>query len=275
MKRLRWFVVPPIAGYALWLVALWLGQRALLFPRAGVGVPSDPPRIPGLERLWVESSFGRSEAWFLPAPIPDHSPAPVLIFGHGNGEVIDQWPAALEPFRGLGLSLLLVEYPGYGRSTGSPSERSIAAAFRAAYDIIARRADVDPKRIVVYGQSLGGGAVCTLLGHRPIAAAILQSTFPSTRIFATRYFAPSFLTRDPFENAEALRQYPGPVLVIHGRRDELIPFENGLALSKAAANGRLLSYDCGHWCWDPERLPFWSDVTTFLSDAHITTPGKA
>jgi hypothetical protein len=129
---------------------------------------------------------------------------------------------------------------------------------------------VDPSSIVGYGQSLGGGAVCALARRRPLKALILQSTFTSVRPFARRYGLPSFLVRDPFDNLAAVAVFPGPVLVIHGLADELIPVENGRSLARAAAKATLREYACGHWCWDPDRLPFWSDVSDFLVAAGVS-----
>ena len=74
--------------------------------------------------------------------------------------------------------------PGYGRSAGSPSEKSITEAFLAAYDAITTRDDVDPSQVILFGRSLGGGAVCALSKYRPIKALILMSTFTSVRSMA-------------------------------------------------------------------------------------------
>jgi len=210
-------------------------------------------------------SEGRVEAWYLP-PLErtGPGPAPALIFAHGNGEIIDYWLGSLDGFRRLGMALMLVEYPGYGRSEGTPSESSITEAMVAAYDALTARPDVDPQRVVAYGQSLGGGATCALTRERPVAALIVQSTFTSLRVFARRYLMPAFLVRDTFDNLEAIRAYRGPVLVIHGRRDDLIPSEQGVALAKVAGKGLLRIYDCGHWCWYPDTLPFWADAKQFL-----------
>ena len=107
----------------------------------------------------------------------------------------------------------------------SPSE-----TFTRAYDKLAARPDVDPARIVFFGRSLGGGAVCDLAAKRPAAALILMSCFTSVRSFAIRYLAPSFLIRDPFDNLAVVRDFSGPVLVIHGDADTIVPFQFGQRL---------------------------------------------
>jgi len=102
-----------------------------------------------------------------------------------------------------------------------------------------------------------------------LRALILQSTFPSLDIFAAGYWAPSFLLRDHFNNLSTVRNFRGPVLVIHGRDDRLIPWQQGQRLAAASAHATFRLYDCGHGCWDPEHLPFWQDAMPFLLQAGI------
>ena len=165
--------------------------------------------------------------------------------------------------------MLLVEYPGYGRSTGSPSEAAIRIAMDAAYDRIAADPRVDRTRIFGFGQSLGGGAICLLAKDRTLRALILESTFPSLDIFTTGYWAPAFLLRDHFDNIAAVAHFPGPVLVIHGREDRLIPWQQAQRLASASPQSTFKLYACGHGCWDPEHLPLWRDLMPFLSKAGI------
>lgn len=205
---------------------------------------------------------------YLPPATAD-KPATAVIFGHGNGELIDYWPNELARFSEMGIGLLIVEYPGYGRSAGSPSQESISETFTRAYDKLAAHPDVDPARIVFFGRSLGGGAVCDLVAKRPAAALILMSCFTSVRSFAIRYLAPSFLIRDPFDNLAVVRDYSGPVLVIHGRFDEIIPFGHGKALHEAARNGKMIAYEAGHNDCPPDWAVFWRDAEEFLKATGI------
>ena len=240
------------------------GAAARHFPALHDTTPGPPAlQAARIERWWLEASFGKVEAWYLP-PAAAAKPAPAVIFGHGNGELIDYWPNELARFSEMGIGLLLVEYPGYGRSAGSPSQESIAETFVLAYDRLAARTDVDPARIVLFGRSLGGGAVCDLALKRPAAALILMSCFKSVSAFAVRYLAPAFLIRDPFDNLAAVRLYQEPVLVMHGRSDEVIPFSHGQALHAAARNGQMIVYAAGHNDCPPDWAVFWRDVGDFL-----------
>jgi fermentation-respiration switch protein FrsA (DUF1100 family) len=192
-----------------------------------------------------------------------------VIFGHGNGEKIDFWPEELEGFTRLGIALLLVEYPGYGSSAGSPSQDSITQTFVAAYDDLVSRKDIDSSRIIFFGRSLGGGAVCALAQRRSSAALILMSTFTSVRSFAKQFLVPSFLVRDPFDNLAVIKNYPGPVLILHGRRDEVIPFTHGQKLYKSVQNGKMIAYEAGHNDCPPDWNVFWRDMADFLRDRGI------
>lgn len=256
------------AVYVAFLCALFFKQGSFIYPGTQVRVDATPPRVDGVETLKIRIPQGEIEGLFLPASATGQQ-QPVVIFAHGNGEVVDGWLTALHGFRERGIGVLLVEYPGYGRSTGTPSEASIRAAMDAAYDRLVADPRVDRARILGFGQSLGGGAICLLARDRQLRALILQSTFTSLDAFTARYWAPSFLLHDHFDSFGSLRHFPGPVLVIHGRQDQLIPWRQGQQLASASAHSTFRLYDCGHGCWDPDRLPFWQDAEPFLRTAGI------
>ena len=258
-----------VTAYIGFLGYLFVSQKSIIYPGSSNSAAATAPPIAGLEVLTISTPAGRVEALFLPAVSIGSAAQPVMIFGHGNGELTDYWVSAFDGFRKRGIGVLLVEYPGYGRSTGSPSENSIRTAMEAAYDRIAVDSRVDRTRIFGFGQSLGGGAVCLLSKDRPLRALILQSTFPSLDIFAARYGAPPFLLSDHFDNLAAVRDFPGPILVIHGRQDQLIPWQQGQRLAAASRHSTFKLYECGHGCWDPDHLPFWKDAEPFLMDAGI------
>jgi uncharacterized protein len=251
-------------GYAALLFA---AQRWLIYPGRSIRVPAQPPALAGLESLWLESGSGRTEAWFLPGA--GHHPQrrqPVALFFHGNGEVIDFLPEQVAGLRAQGLGVLLVEYPGYGRSPGAPSERRIIATAVAAFQAMARRPDVDPSRIVAFGRSLGCAAACALADRQPLRALILQAPFTSTRPFARRLLLPGFLVRDLFDNRAALGRFAGPVLILHGRHDDVVPFAHGEELARAARQARFVPLDCAHNDCPPDPAAFWRTVGEFLRE---------
>jgi pimeloyl-ACP methyl ester carboxylesterase len=247
-----------------WAFLFWV-QRRLLFPAPPVaGAPRRPATA---EQLWLETATGRTEAWLLPPATPSAAPVPLILFAHGNGELIDFWPAAFDEPRRWGLAVLLVEYPGYGRSPGLPSEATTTAAMVAAYDWARGHPGIDPARIIAYGRSVGGGIACQLAAHRPVAALVLESTFTSVRRFASGFGAPPFLVRDPFDSLAFVRGYRGPLLLVHGSRDDIIPASHGQALAAAAPQAELHLLDCGHNdCPRP-----WAQLHAFL-DRHGLLP---
>jgi len=243
-----------VAALALLVVAIALvaavfvrvTARRLLFPARRAGDASAELAATGAESFWIEAGGTRSEAWLLPAR-GKRGPAPLLIFTHGNGELIDDWAGEFDDVRGWGVGVLLVEYPGYGRSGGSPSEASIGAAVLAAYDLARERPDVDPARIVAFGRSLGGGAAAVLAQSRPLAALVLESTFTSVRNMAAGFGVPGLLIPDPFDSVSRLEKFRGPVLILHGARDQVVPVSHGKALHVLLPQSELVILgDCGH-----------------------------
>ena len=162
---------------------------------------------------------------------------------------------------------MMVEFPGYGRSEGSPSQEAITAVMQKAWDTLAARPEVDKQSIILMGRSIGAGATCQLAARRPSCAVILMSPFTSIKAFAPRYMAPPFLVRDSFDNLATIRSYREPLLVFHGTRDNIIPFRHGRTLADAAENGRLVSYDCGHNDMPTSTPRFWQEIDLFLRQA--------
>ena len=257
--------------YAAYLGLCYLLARPMIFPRSQTGLPPEQGNTGDrVTKQWVATSGGRVETWFLPPEkTPSDRPVPVVIFGHGNAELIDYAREEFRPLTRVGIAVLLVEYPGYGRSEGSPSQASITEAFCAAYDMLLERHRVDPDRIVLFGRSLGGGAVCALAARRKCAALILVSSFTSIRSLAARFLVPGILVRDPFDNLAVVGAFAGPVLILHGNRDEIIPYRHALALHRASPNSKLITYACGHNDCPPDWGQYWEDILSFLAVSRL------
>jgi uncharacterized protein len=239
------FIVYAGLLYVGYVAFFFLMQTSLVFPRSMIPrYDLAPPKAS--VRTLLQTSFGRVEAWYLPPEGPVSGPVPAVIFAHGNAELIDFWPQDLGHFRQLGMGVLLVEYPGYGRSEGTPSERTITEAFTAGYDWLTARNDVDGQRIILFGRSIGGGVVCALARQRPTAGLILMSTFTSVNSMAARYLFPSPLLKTRFDNLSVLTSFDRPVLIIHGTRDAIVPYRHARELHSAGPTTTLLTLDCGH-----------------------------
>lgn len=246
-------------------------QRRTLFPHERVSAPEEPPQIEGLERMWIEADGSRVEAWYLPPLAPSERRAPAVIFAHGNGELIDHWAERLEPYRRMGFAVLLPEYRGYGRSSGTPSEAAIVADYERFYDLLVERDDIDGARVLLHGRSLGGGVVGALSARRRAAALILESTFTNVPDVASRWFAPSGFIHDRFDTRAVLATSSLPVLILHGLEDDVIPFKHARELHRVAWDSRLVAYEAGH------SLPrtdddYWSPIRAFVERAGLLSP---
>ncbi len=238
---IHWLVV-AIMAYAAYAGLLFAMQRSIMFPASGADMPAPPSSARGA--LALATSFGPLHAVHLqPA---GSGPAPALLYFHGNYEFVADNVGLLKPLAARGLHVLLVEYPGYAGSAGAPSYDTLVEGAIAGYDWLAARADVDRTRIVAFGRSIGSGPACELAGHRDLRALVLLSPFTSVAAFARSRGLPAFLVRDPFDNLARVRAWRGPLLVMHGRYDEVIPYAHGRELAAAGSNAELATLDCGH-----------------------------
>jgi uncharacterized protein len=264
---LRFFTLAVIA-YAAYALLVFLMQRQIIYPGRYIRVSGPPPA--GIVPIAVVTATGRNEAWFMP-PFKRRQGErrPLVIFFHGNGEVIDYLPEQAEGFREMGMGVLLVEYPGFGRSSGNPTESSITETAVAAYDAVLKREEVDSERIVLFGRSLGGGAACAVAARRPSAALILQSAFTSTRPFARGFLVPGFLVRDVFDSGKVVAAYRQPILLFHGSNDTIVPPEHSRELLRLAPRARLVEFRCGHNDFPPDWREFYRIIAVFLKDAGV------
>ncbi len=253
-RLLRATAVLVIALYCLYGAALFGLQRRLVFAGTSRGAPEAPELPRDAVATTVSGEFGEVEVWVLPAQDGPSEASetgsvsgPAIVFAHGNGELIDDWVTRFGAFQELGYTIALVEFPGYGRSSGAPTQESVVGATVAAFDLLEQRDDVDAASIYAIGRSLGGGAAAALALERPVAGLVLRSSFSSLRPMAHGLLLPSFLLRDPFDNEDAVEHFAGPVLVLHGHTDQVVPYwHSDRTLEAAGDRGTRISMQCGH-----------------------------
>lgn len=257
-----------IAGlYAAWLSVLWIMQDSMLFPRSLAGPPAPGPPT-GVESIWIETEQGRVEAWFWTAPGTDAAPRPLLVFFHGNGELMDGCLDVAGEWRRRGFNVLLPEYRGYGRSAGTPGESAIVADSLKLVAVALDRPEVDPAGLVFHGRSLGAGVaaqVAIRLRQRP-HALILQSAFTSVASFASGLLAPQWLVRSPFRTDEALGEFPGRVLILHGAHDEVVPVSHGRRLHRLIPGSTYAELPGHHNDFPLDEKAYWRAIQSFLAD---------
>ncbi len=172
-------------------------------------------------------------AWFVPA----ENAKGVIIFCHGNAGNISHRLDTLRIYHNLGFSVLLFDYRGYGRSEGKPSEAGTYSDARAAWDYLVKKRNVEPGRITIAGRSLGAAIAAQLASETQPRALILESAFTSVPDMAAKLypFLPvRWLSRFSYNTLAIIAQIECPVLVIHSKDDDLVPFAHGEELFDAA-----------------------------------------
>ncbi|GAA0573820.1 alpha/beta hydrolase [Halomonas salifodinae] len=271
-----------LAAYALVVALAWAFQARLLYlphlGREAIATPAD--RGLPFESVALTTEDGLTlDAWWLPAPAP--AARGTLLFFHGNAGNISHRLASLAQFHALGLSVLILDYRGYGKSEGRPSEAGTALDARAAWQWLMARGEA-PGRVVLFGRSLGA-AVATELGvalseaGTPPGAVILESPFRSVPALGQRLypFLPvRWLARLEYEVAGRVADIAAPLLVIHSRDDEIIPFAEGEAVHAAAGEPKaLLVMRGGHNTGFLDSEPEYSaGIDAFLDGAGLTAP---
>lgn len=236
--------------YPAFVLAVWLFQGRLLYmPNVGGGELVDTPADIGLEYEAVEPVTDdgvRLHGWWIPA---DNARASILFF-HGNAGNIAHRLDTIRLFHELDLSVFIIDYRGYGRSDGRPSEAGTAADARAAWDWLTAEARQRPERIVVAGRSLGAAVAAELAREREPGAVILESPFRSVPLIAQEVYPllpARWLARFDYATEDHVRDVTSPLLVIHSRDDEIIPFRHGEAVHAAANEPKsLLPLHGGH-----------------------------
>ena len=255
-RRTRWTLrvvrtaVLLLVIYVLWLLVACSLQERILFPGATIynAITRSTP-APGVE--WEKWDLPRDEgapgfAWFHAAPGAP-APAPAVVFFHGNGDTARDRTDIGARYARLGVHALLVEYPGYDDSPGTPRRDSIVADALIAIDMLAQRDDVDADRIIYHGHSIGGGVAAQVASERPPRALVLVSTFTSLRAMVNRYAVPSFLLRHRFPTDGVLETLDAPTLIIHGDRDLIVYPSHALVLDALAKDSTLVRFPArGH-----------------------------
>lgn len=232
-------------GYGLYLAMLWTQQRSMMFPGAGFSRAADAALPDRARRVPLETPFGAVEAVFLAAP-PGAPALATLIYFHGNAESVGQNVGFFADISDDGFHVLLTGYPGYAGNDGRPTRETLMQVARAGHDWLQQHPEVDPERIIAVGRSVGSGPATELAAERELPALVLMSPFTSVAAFARQFGAPGFLVRDRFDNLALMEDFSGPVLVFHGRRDTIIPYTHGSTLAEQAAQGTLVTLECGH-----------------------------
>lgn len=226
-----------VAGYLLLAGWVYLRQDSMVYHPHSSLVASPAGIGLEFEDVWLTTADKVSiHGWFVSSSA---APRRVLLFCHGNAGNISHRLDSLKIFHDLGLSVLLFDYRGFGRSQGKPSEVGTYLDADAVWEHLVTARGFALGEIIVFGRSLGGAVASHVAAGRDAAALILESTLTSLPDLGAKFYPylhlpVRLLARHRYDNMEHLQRVRCPVLVVHSPQDELIPFAHGRALYAAA-----------------------------------------
>jgi fermentation-respiration switch protein FrsA (DUF1100 family) len=229
-----------VVCYAALALVVYLMQARMLYLADVPGRALD--RTPAdidvdYQDVSIETSDGiRLHAWFMPGDSDQ-----VLLFFHGNAGNISHRLESIRQFLQLGLAVLIIDYRGYGQSDGRTTEQGIYRDAEAAWRYLTETRSTPQEQIVVFGRSMGASAAAYLAAHHRPRALIVESSFTSVPDIAGEYYPwlpVRWLSRLRHSTEDLVRQVNVPLLVIHSRDDEIVPFRHGEAIFAAANEPR-------------------------------------
>lgn len=258
MRRFMVNTVLAVAvGYGAIVGLAFAFQDQLLFQPSSrlFATPSDAG-MP-YETVRLDTEDGETlHGWWISAPDVSRETSPgdpaehTLLFFHGNAGNISGRMESVQQFHWLGLNVLIVDYRGYGQSTGAPSEEGIYRDAEACWRYLMETKDLAPQRIIVFGRSMGGGAATWLAAREQPGGVILESVFTNVPdIGAHHYpFLPvRALATNQFDNKSRVDEIEAPTLFIHSRGDRIVPFTLGRQVYEAAVEPKqFLEIEGGH-----------------------------
>ena len=229
-----WIVIIIAGAYIIFAGSLFIFQSHYIYYPVRV-LSTDPGSI-GLnfESVSFETTDGvKLSGWF----IPGENAKGVILFCHGNAGNISHRLESIQIFHRLGLDIFIFDYRGYGQSEGNPTEQGIYQDAEAAWRYLTEERQVNPSKITVFGRSLGGAVASWLAQRHTPGTLILESAFTSLPDIAATvypYLPVRLLLRSKYNTAEYLGRINCPVLIVHSRNDEIMPFSHGQRLFEMA-----------------------------------------
>ncbi|RMF53574.1 MAG: alpha/beta hydrolase [Bacteroidetes bacterium] len=260
-----------LGGYALVVALMFTYQNRLLFLPTREHLASPDEHGLTWEDVFFETTDGeRLHGWWLPA----RKARGTLLFFHGvRGNLSWRLPF-LTRWHSLGFHVFAFDYRGFGKSTGTPSEAGLYRDARAAWHYLTHARGLAPSDIVVLGRSLGGGPATWLVERVRPRALVLEATFTSVPDVAALHYPwlpARYLARNRFDNLARMPRLDVPVLVIHSRDDQVVPFAHGQALYEAAREPKAFLEIRGSHAdaFDVSREAYVRGVESFLADLRL------
>lgn len=232
-----------VAG--LFVLVRYLEVIGVFFPNRMIVVNPAVMRLPWEDVYFKTNDGVMLNGWYFKNPQAQST----ILFAHGNAGNMSDRLVKIKFFYDLGLNVFIFDYRGYGKSEGKPSEAGIYRDAQSAYDYLQSRGDVNMKRVILYGASLGGTVVIDLATRRSAALLLVESSITSARDMARIYypFLPSFFLSLKMDSATKVRHLTLPKLFIHSPDDQVVPFWIGRKLFQAAGEPKeFLEVHGGH-----------------------------
>jgi fermentation-respiration switch protein FrsA (DUF1100 family) len=231
MTLLRWLIIIAV-GYGGLVTLMYVFQRAMMYFPDPARTPPAAAGLPQAEEVVLTASDGEKLiAWHV-AP---RGNKPAVLYFHGNGGALNLRAARFRQVTADGTGLVALSYRGYGGSTGRPSEQGLIRDAQTAYEFATAR--YQPKRVVLWGESLGTAVAVALAATHEVGGLILEAPFTSAAdVGAAAYpFVPvRWLIKDSFRSDLRIAKVKAPILVMHGLRDRVVPIRFGERLFKLA-----------------------------------------
>ncbi|MGH3759892.1 alpha/beta hydrolase [Actinophytocola sp.] len=218
------------------LTLAYIFQRRLIYLPSSGPVPAAATVLPGARDVVLETADGLElGAWYVPATGADLGVS--VLVAHGNaGDRSTRAPLA-EALRARGMSVLLLDYRGYGGNPGDPTEEGLALDVRAARSYLVDDLGVPPERLVYFGESLGAAVVTELATEHPPGGLLLRSPFTELADVAAEHYAflpVRLLLKDRYPVAERIRRVRVPTVVVYGTADSIVPTEQSRTVARVA-----------------------------------------
>jgi fermentation-respiration switch protein FrsA (DUF1100 family) len=236
VKRLLFNIIIAVALTYLGLtVMIYFQQDGMVYaPEKAI---THNPRNIGLEyeEVVVRTKDGLLiSGWYIPAK----NEKAVILFCHGNAGNISNRLDSVRIFNSLSLSVLIFDYRGYGKSEGRPSEEGTYLDAEAAWDHLVTVKKIPPGRIIAYGRSLGGAVAAEIAARRSPAALIIESGFTSATDLGQKIYPwlpVKLVSKFHYATIDKIGNIRCPKLIIHSRKDDIVPFEHGRMLYEKAS----------------------------------------
>lgn len=234
MSQIIKIIIVILMGGGILLIFLrYIENHTLFYPTKDIAYSPDRMGLKFEDLFFTTDDGVKIKGWFVPCVGAKRT----ILFCHGNAGNIGHRVEKLKFFNDMGCNVFIIDYRGYGKSNGAPSEAGFYKDAEAAYDHLLSRG-IAPDQIIGYGESIGGAVIVDLASKKRMRGIILDSTFSSVKdmVRVSYGFVPHWLFRSRFDSESKIKSITIPKLIIHSVNDEIVPLQLGRKLYDAASS---------------------------------------